>query len=60
MFIALIVAWLIFTFLLRIIKTTVVNAALLAAVIFLLQVGYGITVLDVINYLTQTTRTVGR
>jgi hypothetical protein len=51
--IALIVSWGIFTFLLRVIKTTIVNAALFAAVIYFLQVGYGVTLLDVINYFTQ-------
>lgn len=60
MFVALVVAWLIFTFLLRVIKTTLVNAALFAAVIFFLQVGYGVTLLDVINYFTQNTRAGGR
>ena len=53
MLVALIVAWAIFTFLLRVIKTTLVNAALFAAVVFFLQVGYGVTLLDVINYFTQ-------
>ncbi|OKH54950.1 hypothetical protein NIES2101_05120 [Calothrix sp. HK-06] len=60
MFVALIVAWIIFTFLLRVIKTTLVNAALIAAVIFFLQAGYGITLLDVIQHFTQNTRTGGR
>ncbi|BAZ13557.1 hypothetical protein NIES4071_53960 [Calothrix sp. NIES-4071] len=58
--VALFVAWTIFIFLLRVIKTTVVNAVLLAAVIYFLQVGYGVTIFDVINYFTQGTRAVGR
>ncbi len=58
--VALFIAWSIFIFLLRVIKTTLVNAALLAAIIYFLQVGYGITLFDLISYLTQGTRAGGR
>lgn len=47
MIIALIVAWIVFTILVKILKTTVSNALTVAAVIVLLQVGYGITPQDI-------------
>ena len=50
MFLALILAWIIFTFLVKIIKTTVVNAVMIAALVLLLQVGYGIDPIDMFNY----------
>jgi FtsH-binding integral membrane protein len=53
MFFALIVAWIVFTILLRIVKTTVINALMIAGIIFLLQVGYGITLRDILNFLVQ-------
>jgi FtsH-binding integral membrane protein len=53
MFFALIVAWIVFTILLRIIKTTVINALMVAGIVFLLQVGYGITLRDILNFLVQ-------
>ncbi len=51
MFLALVLAWLIFTFLVKIVKTTIVNALLIAGVVLLLQVGYGITPIDIYNYI---------
>ncbi len=51
MFLALILAWIIFTFLLKIVKTTVVNALMIAALVVLLQVGYDITPIDIFNYI---------
>jgi hypothetical protein len=51
MFLALILAWIIFTFLIKIVKTTVVNALMIAALVLLLQVGYGITPIDIFNYI---------
>lgn len=51
MFLALILAWIIFTFLLKIIKTTVVNALMIAAIVLLLQVGYGVDPIDIFNYI---------
>jgi FtsH-binding integral membrane protein len=56
MFFALIVAWIVFTILLRIIKTTVINALMVAGIVFLLQVGYGITLRDILNFLVQLTQ----
>jgi hypothetical protein len=51
MFLALILAWIIFTFLVKIIRTTVVNALMIAALVLLLQVGYGIDPIDIFNYI---------
>jgi hypothetical protein len=51
MFLALILAWIIFTFLIKIIKTTVVNALMIAALVLLLQVGYGVDPIDIFNYI---------
>ncbi|MBD2774902.1 hypothetical protein [Iningainema tapete] len=53
MIIALIVAWIVFTILVKILKTTVSNALTVAAVIVLLQVGYGITPQDIWQQLMQ-------
>jgi FtsH-binding integral membrane protein len=53
MFFALIIAWIVFIILLRIVKTTVINALMLAGIVFLLQVGYGITLRDILNFLVQ-------
>ncbi|BAZ38861.1 hypothetical protein NIES4101_48060 [Calothrix sp. NIES-4101] len=50
---ALIIAWVVFTFLLKIIKTTVFNALIIAGMVFLLQVGYGIKPQDIWNFITQ-------
>jgi hypothetical protein len=51
MFLALLLAWIIFTFLIKIVKTTLVNALMIAALVLLLQVGYGITPIDIFNYI---------
>ena len=51
MFLALILTWIIFTFLVKIIRTTVVNAVMIAALVLLLQVGYGIDPIDIFNYI---------
>ena len=53
MLIALIVAWLIFTILVKVVKATVKTAFLIAAVIVLLQVGYGIGPQEMWNYIVQ-------
>lgn len=49
MFFALIVAWIVFTVLIKVVKMTVSNALIIAAIILLLQVGYGITPQDIFN-----------
>ncbi|PLZ99880.1 hypothetical protein CEN50_05535 [Fischerella thermalis CCMEE 5268] len=53
MLIALIVAWLIFTILVKVVKTTVKTAFFIAAIIVLLQVGYGIGPQEMWNYIVQ-------
>ncbi|NWF59258.1 MAG: hypothetical protein HXY43_08115 [Fischerella sp.] len=53
MIIALIVAWLIFTILIKVVKTTVKTALMIATVVVLLQVGYGIGPQDILNYMMQ-------
>ncbi|WP_315791663.1 hypothetical protein [Fischerella sp. JS2] len=53
MLIALIIAWLIFTILVKVVKTTVKTAFLIAAIIVLLQVGYGIGPQEMWNYIVQ-------
>ncbi len=49
----LLIAWFIFTLLVKVIKTTVKTAFLVAAVIVLLQIGYNISPLDILNYIIQ-------
>lgn len=53
MLIAVIVAWLIFTILVKVVKTTVKTAFFIAAIIVLLQVGYGIGPQEMWNYIVQ-------
>ncbi|TBR59350.1 hypothetical protein BLD44_003600 [Mastigocladus laminosus UU774] len=53
MLIALIVAWLIFTILIKVVKTTVKNAFMIAAIVVLLQIGYGIGPQEIWNYIVQ-------
>jgi hypothetical protein len=53
MIITLIVAWIVFTLLVRVIKTTVKTAFLAAAFIVLLEAGYGISVQDILHQLSQ-------
>ncbi|MBW4476998.1 MAG: hypothetical protein KME54_08995 [Tolypothrix brevis GSE-NOS-MK-07-07A] len=43
MLVALIVAWIVFTILVKIVKTTVSSAIIIAAIVVLLQISYGIT-----------------
>ncbi|MGJ5675382.1 MAG: hypothetical protein ACR9NN_17505 [Nostochopsis sp.] len=53
MLIALIVAWIIFTILIKVVKTTVKTAFTIAAIVVLLQVGYGIGPQEIWNYIVQ-------
>ena len=49
----LIVAWIVFTILVKVIKTTVRLAFTIAAIIVLLQIGFDISPFDVLNYIVQ-------
>ncbi|MDM9380883.1 hypothetical protein QUB80_09225 [Chlorogloeopsis sp. ULAP01] len=60
MLVALIIAWIVFTILIKVIKTTVKNALIIAAVIVLLQVGYGIGPQDIWNQIVKLTQTLQR
>ncbi|MBF2003939.1 hypothetical protein ACF3DV_08640 [Chlorogloeopsis fritschii PCC 9212] len=60
MLVALIIAWIVFTILVKVIKTTVKNALMIAAVIVLLQVGYGISPQDIWNQIVKLTQTLPR
>ncbi|MFQ4143231.1 hypothetical protein [Chlorogloeopsis sp. ULAP02] len=60
MLVALIIAWIVFTILIKVIKTTVKNALIIAAVIVLLQVGYGIGPQDIWNQIVKLTQTLAR
>ncbi|KOP25441.1 hypothetical protein AMR41_15965 [Hapalosiphon sp. MRB220] len=53
MLIALIFAWLIFTILIKVVKTTVKTAFVIAAIVVLLQIGYGIGPQEIWNYIVQ-------
>lgn len=57
MLIALIVAWIVFTILVKVVKTTVKNALMIAAIIILLQVGYGISPQDIWNHIINLPQT---
>ncbi len=60
MLVALIVAWIVFTVLVKVIKTSVKNALIIAAVIVLLQVGYGIGPQDIWNHIVKLTHNLRR
>ncbi len=57
MLISLIVAWIVFTILVKVVKTTVKSALIFAAIIVLLEVGYGIGIQDVWDQITQLPQT---
>jgi hypothetical protein len=57
MFVALIVGWIVFTILVKIIKTTVSTAMTVAAIIVLLQISYGITPQDIWNQIINLPQT---
>jgi hypothetical protein len=56
----LIIAWIVFTILWKILKTTVSNALTIAAIIVLLQVGFGITPQDIWNQMIQFAQTLSQ
>ncbi|AKG22814.1 hypothetical protein [Calothrix sp. 336/3] len=53
MIITLIIAWIVFTILVKIVKTTVKTAFIAVAVIVLLQISYGVTPVDIWNKIVQ-------
>lgn len=57
MFVALIVAWIVFTILVKIVKTTVSSAMTVAAIVVLLQIAYGITPQDIWNQIIHLPQT---
>ncbi len=57
MLVALIVAWIVFTILVKIVKTTVSSAITIAAIVVLLQISYGITPQDIWNQITHLPQT---
>lgn len=60
MFVALIVAWIVFTILVKIVKTTVSSAMTVAAIVVLLQIGYGITPQDIWNQIIHLPQTLSQ
>ncbi len=56
----LIIAWIVFVILWKIIKTTVSNALTIAAILVLLQVGFGITPLDIWHQITHFFQTLSQ
>ncbi|MBH8577898.1 hypothetical protein I8752_34050 [Nostocaceae cyanobacterium CENA369] len=56
----LIVAWIIFVVLWKIIKTTVSNALTIAAILILLNIGFGITPQDIWHQIIQFAQTVSQ
>ncbi|MCV3216538.1 hypothetical protein OGM63_24005 [Plectonema radiosum NIES-515] len=57
MLVALIVAWIVFTILVKILKTTVSSAITIAAIVVLLQISYGITPQDIWNQIIHLPQT---
>ncbi|MFH7025738.1 MAG: hypothetical protein ACHBN1_10100 [Heteroscytonema crispum UTEX LB 1556] len=60
MIIALIVAWIVFTILFKVVKTTMSNALTVAAIIVLLQIGFGISPQDIWQYISQLPQTLSK
>lgn len=54
----LIVAWIVFVILLKIVKTTVKNALTIAAILILLNIGFGITPQDIWHQIIHFAQTV--
>ncbi|MBW4556577.1 MAG: hypothetical protein KME59_11655 [Trichormus sp. ATA11-4-KO1] len=56
----LIIAWIIFVVLWKILKTTVSNALTIAAILILLNIGFGITPQDIWHQIMQLAQTVSQ
>ncbi|QOV24245.1 hypothetical protein [Anabaenopsis elenkinii] len=54
----LILAWIVFVILLKVLKTTLKNALTIAAILILLNVGFGITPEDIWQQIRQITQTI--
>ena len=54
----LIIAWILFVILLKVLKTTVKNALTIAAILILLNIGFGITPEDIWQQIRQITQTI--
>lgn len=54
---AIIVAWLLFAILWKVLKTTLSKALIIAAILVLLKISFGITPLDIWHQLTQFAHT---
>lgn len=57
---AIVVSWLAFTALLKVLKTTITTAITIAAIILTLQILFGITYLDLWQQITQFPQTLWR
>lgn len=60
MIVTLIVAWIVFTILWKLLKTTVSNALTIAAILVLLNIGFGITPQDIWHQITQFAQTLSQ
>jgi hypothetical protein len=60
MIVTLIVAWIVFTILWKVLKTTISNALMVAAILVLLNVGFGITPQDIWHQITKFVQTVSQ
>jgi hypothetical protein len=60
MIVTLIVAWIVFTILWKLLKTTVSNALTIAAILVLLNIGFGITPQDIWHQIAQFAQTLSQ
>lgn len=60
MIITLIVAWIVFTILWKVLKTTISNALTVAAILILLNIGFGITPQDIVHKIAQFAQTLSQ
>ncbi len=58
MILTLIIAWIVFTILLKVLKTTISTAFTVAAILVLLNLSYGITPQDILQQVTHFAQTV--
>ncbi|MDZ8184545.1 MAG: hypothetical protein RMX96_06820 [Nostoc sp. ChiSLP02] len=56
----LIVAWIVFVVVWKLLKATITNALTLAAILILLNIGFGITPQDIWHHLTQFAQTISQ
>jgi len=58
--IALLVSWLVFIFLIRVVKASIITAIGIAAILLFFQLAFGISPVDIWQYITQNFQSISR